>query len=118
MSQEIKMWKFASCRGYHYRYVIRQTENLWRGSLGWDQNDAMVNFTTSSEVEKHKLTEWLDMNMKQGDLKKEDIPKDLYLKLYGKPNHTDIIIRCQCGAEKCKTTHSTWCPKFTGEPKW
>jgi hypothetical protein len=23
----------------------------------------------------------------------------------------DFEIKCECGAEKCKTTHSTWCPK-------
>ena len=22
-----------------------------------------------------------------------------------------IVVRCQCGAEKAKTTHSDWCPK-------
>ena len=20
-------------------------------------------------------------------------------------------VKCECGADKCKTTHSTWCPK-------
>jgi hypothetical protein len=22
--------------------------------------------------------------------------------------------KCECGAEKCGTTHSTWCPKYEG----
>ena len=28
-----------------------------------------------------------------------------------------LRIECQCGAEKCGTTHSTWCPKFNLQEK-
>lgn len=24
-------------------------------------------------------------------------------------------VKCECGAEKAKTTHSTWCPKYKKE---
>lgn len=27
------------------------------------------------------------------------------------------IITCECGGEKCKTTHSFWCPKYKNEQR-
>ena len=38
--------------------------------------------------------------------------KKLGLKAYKKTMRTYDEGKCECGADKCNTTHSTWCPKY------
>ena len=37
-----------------------------------------------------------------------------FIKESKEENQTSFIkkVKCECGAEKCKTTHAKWCPKF------
>jgi hypothetical protein len=32
-------------------------------------------------------------------------------------NKNDKEVKCECGAEKCNTTHVYWCPKYEKEKK-
>jgi hypothetical protein len=44
-------------------------------------------------------------------MNKEDFQEKLednFIRLLENP--PDYVIKCECGAEKCKTTHSHWCP--------
>jgi hypothetical protein len=42
---------------------------------------------------------------------RDEIPQNLTDTVYGIKNTNKDT--CECGAEKCGTTHSTWCPKFS-----
>lgn len=43
-----------------------------------------------------------------------DDPNDILLDLEFDDDllFDDLIDECQCGGDKCNTTHSTWCPKY------
>ena len=61
------------------------------------------------------------------ELMRERIDEGLYLvgwlygdRVYLRCNNTPVDLsnskwikkKCECGAEKCKTTHATWCPMY------
>lgn len=41
-----------------------------------------------------------------------DVLKKYNQFLLSSNNKEKTKIKCECGAEKCNTTHSDWCPKY------
>lgn len=50
--------------------------------------------------------QWMDYLVLAGHIKREELDEVPALET------GTIILACECGAEKCKTTHASWCPKY------
>lgn len=124
MNTIIKDWHFFSIAKYPnnkicvYYCVQLYNDNMW--SIGTSTSNpisakgyANKNHDCCPQINITNIKYAIDADIRLGILQPDNIPGDLYSKVFGDSNQQEQPIahwvKCDCGAEKCGTTHATWC---------